>query len=268
MMVVLSLLLLIGISYAVCPGQRELTLDIQARTVEKVGKEFRRADVMIFIPIKREELSKDGLNMKKEVVVRKGEGGSYLVSITLKNTTGREIEEPLLVQRLNGGGVVGSIRLTRVVSSKPYIVEFDYLPPEGIEDDTLSVKLPTLKPGERLKLSYVVETENFEKPQLRAEGPAKVSREVYILVGKYSLLFGYGSTRTRDVNLRNIREVLEGLRTAGLRPLVKVEGIADGNTKYPDKNRRVAVERARFVAKEVLGESYACYTQEGFAYLR
>ncbi len=86
-----------------------------------------------------------------------------------------------------------------------------------------------------------------------------------MLVAKYSLLFGYGKTKTRDPNLTNLREVVKGFKLAGLKPVIKVVGIADGKSKNPKKNYEVAERRARFVARKLLGENYACYIRRFWA---
>jgi len=266
---ILGLLLLLGISFGVCPPGLNVSLDLSAETVDKKGKQFRRADVLVFIPVDRNSLGRELPPLVSRArVLPLGEGG-YEVRITLRNVSDRTVEGAYLEQ---GIGTASSppenIEAFRVLSRKPFIFEPVNLYPTDLREGKLVVKLPPLKPGEELEISYLLSS-GEEPPLPRVRGVPPVIREkkerVYMLVAKYSFLFGYGKTRTSDINLDNLREVLEGFRRAGLKPVVKITGLADGKTRNPKRNAEVANRRARFVAEKVLGENYACYVRRGFA---
>ena len=86
-----------------------------------------------------------------------------------------------------------------------------------------------------------------------------------MLVGRYSFLFGFAKTSTEDPNVHNLREVVEGLSREGLKPLIRIIGVADGRSSDLRRNMSVANARARFVAMKLLGESWACYVRKVFA---
>ncbi len=47
-------LLMFGIAFAVCPPEKHLVdLELSAHTVDKQGSLYRRADVLLFIPVEK-----------------------------------------------------------------------------------------------------------------------------------------------------------------------------------------------------------------------
>ncbi|MDQ7038987.1 MAG: hypothetical protein Q9N26_07320, partial [Aquificota bacterium] len=153
------------------------------------------------------------------------------------NLSPNEVEDAYLIQE--GRVREESIEGRKVISRLPLIVEPVDLLPTDIKEGEVVVKLPPLGPGEEMEVSYLVAGGDIEQPRV-VGGTVEKEKRVYLLVAKYSVLFPFGSARTEDVNIRNIREVLEGLRRSGLKPAVKVVGIADGKSSDPKKNRRVA----------------------------
>jgi len=268
-MILILLLVAVGVSLAVCPSGGGVALDMSAETVESQGRKYRRADVLIFIPIDKSSLGEGTSAVRKEVSLYPlGEEG-YEVRVVLRNVSDRVVEGAFLEQEI-GEGVPfpEDIRASRILSRTPLIFEPVSLYPTDMREGRLVVKLPPLKPAEELELSYTLRSGDEPAiPQVHGAPlfTGEKRERVYILVAKYSFLFGYGSTRTSDINLDNVREVLEGFRKAGLRPVVRVVGLADGKTSNPRRNAEVASRRARFVAEEILGENYACYMRRGFA---
>ena len=267
---ILGLLLIVfSISFGVCPPGLNVSLDLSAETVEKEGRQFRRADVLVFIPVDRESLRGESPALASRAKVLPLGEESYEVKILLRNVSDRVVEGAYLEQEIGtGASPPESIEASKVLSRKPLIFEPVSLYPTDLREGTLVVKLPPLKPGEEMEISYLISSkEKPAVPQVRGVPPVPRDKRdrVYMLVAKYSFLFGYGRTRTSDMNLDNLREVLEGFRRAGLKPVVKIRGIADGRTRNPKRNAEVASKRARFVAERVLGENYACYVRRGFA---
>jgi len=267
-MILVFLLMIVGISLGVCPSGLKVSLDLSAETVEKKGREFRRADILIFIPVDRSTLRRD-FALRKETAVTPVDSNLYEVKVRLRNVSDRVVEGAYLEQRVGErSSPPDSINALRILSRTPFIFEPVELYPTDIREGRLVVKLPPLKPSEEIELSYLVASETTpETPEVR--GTPRLEEEkrerVYMLVAKYSVLFGYGKTKTRDMNLENIKEVLRGFKEAGLKPIVKVVGMADGKTTNPRRNAEVADRRARFVAQKILGENYACYMRRGFA---
>ncbi len=268
-MILILLVAVVGLSFAVCPTGGGASLDMSAETVEKQGKKYRRADVLIFIPIDKRVLKEGFSALKQEVSLTPLGDGTYEVSVVLRNVSDSVVEGAFLEQEVGDGTPLPEeIRASRILSRTPFIFEPVSLYPTDVRDRRLVVKLPPLKPAEELELSYILRSETQPRaPEVHGVPLFTEERRerVYILVAKYSFLFSYGRTKTSDVNLENVRDVLEGFKKAGLKPIVKVVGLADGRTSNPKRNAEIASERARFVAREILGENYACYMRRGFA---
>ena len=260
-MFVLALLAYLSLSMATCPPSLDVSLDMESRTVKSEGREYRRADILVFIPVTTDQVISLP-SLREEFTVEEAWKDHHRVRISVRNVTFQKVEGASLVQR--GNVVEDSIEARRIISRTPLIFEPIHLFPTDMRDGYIVIKLPPIGPGESLEVSYLVRGPKVEKPRV-VGGEVTKTKKVYMLVAKYSVLFGFGRTRTEDINLRNAREVLEGLRSAGLRPLVKVVGIADGRTSDPKRNREVAERRARFVATEILGSRFACYIRRGFA---
>ncbi len=259
-MLALLLIITASLSFGVCPSSVDVSLEMESKTVEVEGKVYRRADVLVFIPVSTRELEKVP-SLREEVSVEKLEGDLYRVNLKIRNVSIEKVEGASLLQR--GRVIEDSIVASKIISRRPLILEPVYLFPADLREDSAVVKLPPLDPGDELEVAYLVRGP-FEEPKISG-GEVTKPKKVYVLVAKYSILFPYARAKTEDVNLENVKEVLEGLRRIGLRPIVRVVGIADGKTKDPDRNREVAKERARFVASKILGSGFACYLRRELA---
>ena len=261
------ILLLASVSFGVCPGTLNVALEMSSETVDKVGKSFRRADVFVFIPVEKKLIKKEVNILESEHEIQRIGDHLFHIDVSVKNRTSVVSEDAVLEQPVGeGSDIEGRIEAKRVISRMPFIFEPINLYPTDIKPGRIIIKLPTIKPGEELELSYTVRGE-AGKPVVKSSKKIEVESDerLYMLVAKYSILFGYGKTDTEDVNLQNLREVVEGFKMAGLKPVVKIVGVADGKTVNIERNREVAKERARFVAKELLGENFACYIRRAYA---
>lgn len=270
MKVMAPLLMTCALTFGLCPGTFRVDLDMHSETVEAKGSNYRRADVLIFIPVQVKEEGKVKLfsGLRKIASVEE-EGGSFRVNLRLYSITNKTIDNAFVKQEIpKGSRFDENIKALKVLSRNPYISEHISLYPTDIRKNNLIIKLPPIKPGEELDISYSLSGK--EKPPVPSVSGGTLEREdvgdpVYMLVGKYSFKFPFASHVIKDINFDNIREVIAGLNRAGLKPVVKIFGMADGKTKDPEKNMEVARKRASFVARKVLGENYACYIRRGFA---
>ncbi len=261
------ILALVSLSFGVCPGTLNVSLEIASETVDKEGKNFRRADVFVFIPVEKKLIKKEVSVLESNHNILKLGEDLFQIDISLKNRNSVVLEDAILEQPVGkNSDIEGRIEAKRVISRLPYIFEPLTLYPTDIRPGKIVIKLPPVKPGEELELSYRVRGEAGE-PMIKSTKRYEVeeSERLYMLVAKYSLLFGYGKTKTEDVNLSNLKEIVRGFKLAGLKPVVKIVGVADGKTWNVKRNREVAQERARFVARELLGENFACYIRRAYA---
>ncbi len=266
----LPLLLAVSVTFGMCPGALNVSLDMHSETVEERGANYRRADVLIFIPVqvdnKGEVRAFSGLRKKIETLET---DGSYRINLSLYNITLKTIDNAYLVQPLpDGTRFDENIRAFKILSLNPKIEEPVNLYPTDIKKGKLIISLPPIRSGEDLRISYTV-SGGKKPPEPVVRGQKLLIEEekdpVYMLVGKYSIKFPYASHVTKDINFKNIKDVLEGLNRAGVKPIVKIFGIADGKTKNPELNNEIAKKRATFVARKVLGQNFACYIRRGFA---
>ena len=270
MKVLLIFLLALGPVFALCPGTLNVSLDMHSETVKENGSTYRRADVLIFIPVqvnnKGEVKAFSGLRKKIDLL---SEENNHILNVKLYNITLKTIDNTYLLQKLpKGSRFDENIKAKKVLSLNPRIEEPINLYPTDIRKGKLIIKLPPIRSGEELVLSYSI-TSQVTPPKPSVHGESQLAFEekdpVYMLVGKYSIKFPYARYVTKDMNFENIKEVIEGLNRAGLKPIVKIFGIADGKTKDPEKNLEIAKKRATFVAQKVLGQNFACYIRRGFA---
>ncbi len=269
-MIAIALLLLsISLSFGVCPGTLRVSLDLHSETVEFKGSNYRRADVLLFIPVRIDKGEIRTLSGVRKHLNIQRTGSIQRIRVRISSITSKTIDNAYLKQELPEGSIFNeSIKARKIISRNPLIVEPINLYPTDRKRNSFIVKMPPIKPGESIELSYtIVSVKKVKKPSLFGDRVAvkKESDPVYILVGKYSIKFPFASSRTQDINLENIREVILNLSEAGLNPIVKIFGIADGKTTNRAKNERVARARARFVATEILGKNFACYVRRGFA---
>ena len=269
-MIAIALILLsISLSFGVCPGTLRVSLDLHSETVEFKGSNYRRADVLLFIPVRIDKGEIRTLSGVRKHLNIQRTGSIQRIRVRISSITSKTIDNAYLKQELPEGSIFNeSIKARKIISRNPLIVEPINLYPTDRKRNSFIVKMPPIKPGESIELSYtIVSVKKVKKPSLFGDRVAvkKESDPVYILVGKYSIKFPFASSRTQDINLENIREVILNLSEAGLNPIVKIFGIADGKTTNRAKNERVARARARFVATEILGKNFACYVRRGFA---
>lgn len=261
------ILLLTSLSFGVCPGTLNVALEMSSETVEQVGKNFRRADVLVFIPVEKRLIKKEVNLLESEHQIQKLGDGLFHVDVHIRNRTSVVSDNAILEQPVSeGSDIEGSIQAKRIISRAPLIFEPLSLYPTDIRPGKIVIKLPTVKPGEELELSYRVRGEVGE-PTVKSSKKLEVEDDgrLYMLVAKYSILFRYGQTDTEDVNLKNLKEIVKGFKEAGLKPVIKIVGVADGKTTDIERNKEVARGRARFVARELLGENYACYIRRAYA---
>jgi len=264
------ILFLVSVSFSVCPGTLNVSLEMSSETVEKVGKSFRRADVLVFIPVEKKLLKKEVNVLESEHEVYKVGEKLFHIDVHIRNRTSVVSDNAVLEQPVSeGSDIEGSIQAKRIISKSPLIFEPLNLYPTDIKPGKIIIKLPTVKPGEELELSYKVKGRPGD-PVVKSSKKLEVEDDerLYMLVAKYSILFGYGKTDTEDINLRNLKEIVKGFKMAGLKPVVKIVGVADGKTTDIKRNKEVAQARARFVARELLGENFACYIRRAYADLR
>ena len=257
----------VSVSFGVCPGTLNVALEMSAETVDKYGTNFRRADVFVFIPVEKKLIRKEVSILESHHEILKLGGDLFQIDVHIKNRTSVASEDAVLEQPVDkASDIDGRIEAKRVISRLPYIFEPLSLYPTDIRPGKIVIKLPPLKPGEELELSYRIKGKPGE-PLVKSAKRYEIEEDerLYMLVAKYSFIFGYGKTKTRDVNLSNLKEIVKGFKLAGLKPIVKIVGIADGKTKNLKKNKEIAKERARFVARELLGENFACYLRRVYA---
>lgn len=269
MKAVALVLLSISLSFGLCPGSLNVSLDLHSETVEFKGSNYRRADVLLLIPVKLEKGEiKTLAGIRKHFSIKRA-GSVQNIRVRISSITSRTIDNAYLKQELPEGSLFNeNIKARKIISRNPLIVEPINLYPTDRKRNSFIVKMPPLRPGEAIELSYtIISSKKVQKPSVYGDTITlrKESDPVYILVGKYSIKFPFASSRTQDINLENIRDVIATLSEAGLKPIVKVFGIADGKTINRAKNERVARARARFVATEILGKNFACYVRRGFA---
>ncbi len=257
-------------AFSFCPEDLPVSLEVEAKVTDKVGKLYRRADVFLFIPFPETEVYRKSLPLQVESSIEKAGDSTFIVTLKIRNISSQIVEEAKVEQKIESSKFyVDSIKAKRIISKSPYIFEFVNLYPTDIKEDTLVIKLPSLKPSDELEVLYSIRTEGtVHKPRVSGVPGRMVTRKrkVYMLVGKYSLLFGYGRTSTDDINLQNISYVLKSLKAMNIKPVLKVVGIADGKASSPHKNSGIAKKRALFVAKKILGKDFACYTDSFYAF--
>ncbi len=264
----LMFLLISALVLAICPSDPPVALEIEAQTTDKVGKLHRRADVLIFIPMRKEELVSIDVPLDLKLSSTKIKENLFRIELKIRNLSVETVEEARIEQPVKGKFSLHDIRAKKVISRKPYIFEFVDLYPTDIKEGSVVINLPSLRPSEELEVSYKLETESeFLKPKVLGgmKKEIKETKEVYILVGKYSLLFDYGKTATEDINVENVSYVIDNLKAMKIKPVVKIVGVADGKSTSDTKNRRVAKERALFVAEKILGSEFACYLNSLYA---
>ncbi len=259
-------------SVEACTTTFHASLSTDAVSVEDVGQEYRRSDVYVYIPIEVGDklLTKQASSLlDKKVSIKYVGEDTYSFSIKVKNKTPYTVKDIVLEQDITTSSFEeNSLRATRVRSVAPYITESISIFPTDITPERVMIGLPSLEPGEEIKVSYNVVGEP-KLPKIYTTSPKEITREkkkrVLVLVGKYSIFFGYGKAKAKDINIENIKEVLKNLNGMGFEPVIKVVGIADGKAKSEESNLRVARSRANFITKSLFGEGLACLMNKGLA---
>ncbi len=256
-----------SLSFAICRPS-SAALEIDSKTLEQKGQKYRRADVLIFLPIEKKILKDKLKTLEVKTEIDPYGIDLHKVSLKIRNISDRAVDGAYIKQPLWGVSIVSeAVNARRIISRSPLIFESMVLYITDMSTGDFKLSLPTLLPGEEIEVSYLLKGKPPRKPTVEGNTTLvrKRTERVYMLVAKYTFLFPYGRTKTRDVNLENIKELLEGFRRAGLKPMVKIVGTADGVRRSDRKNREVAKRRATFVAREIFGEKYACLLRSRFA---
>ncbi len=271
-LVAIALILSTSFSVEGCKVTFYASLSKKHLTVDKVGEEYRRGDIYVYIPIDVGEklLTKKVSSMlEKSVSVSYVGENTYAFSIKVKNITPYQIKDVILEQDITTSGFEEeSLKAVKIRSYSPYVTESLRVFPTDITAEKVVVGLPALSPGEEVRIDYNVVGEP-KIPKIYTSSLREITREkrkvVNVLVGKYSVFFGYGKSKAKDINIENIKEVLRGLNSLGFEPVVKIVGMADGKAKSVESNLRVAKSRADFITKELFGENLACLINRGLA---
>ncbi|NPB07326.1 MAG: hypothetical protein GXN96_00185 [Aquificae bacterium] len=252
----LALILLVsGMGFGVCG--LDFSVEMKYKVEEKVGKEYRRTDVVLYIPVEGEVQEEEGrlAELKKEV-----RGEELLLTLKpLRNFNG----EWFLVVPLRSGYVHEEAYIEKVISEKPSVKEIYYVYPADISPKKVEFPLPPTSPGEKLLVKLKLKGE-VGKPQVRLkESRSKtVKKQKYIKV-VYSFNFRYARTDTDNLNIKNLKRLIDQLALVNRLKRVEIIGYADGKTKNLKKNEEVARKRALTIARKLFSEHrVACLVNE------
>ncbi len=262
MVLIILLLMVISASALANPDCDNLPfqIDVKYKTVKEIGEKYRRADVVIYVPVfnsspkyRRGEKPPVNLNFRFN-------RGIAEVRVRAKEHLKGEL---ILVQPIKKGFVYEEAEVRRVISRVPDVEEVFMVYPVDVKRNYVSFPLPEISAGEELVVRYRFKG-SLGKPYLkyaRSEVIDKLRRRVFLRI-KYSFLFKYAKTTLNDENLRNIEELLSRLRELGLNVRVEIIGYADGKTNSPKRNERIAKRRALEVATRILPAGYKwCITR-------
>ena len=231
-------------------------IEIKYKTVNKVGKQYRKADVIIHIPflVKSTVLKKTN-NEKPEVKLEfKVEKDKALAYIKATKPLKRDL---LLIQPIKEGFVYEEAHVKKIISLSPKVEEVFIVYPVDVKRNYISFPLPPLSLGEQLIVEYRFEG-NLEKPYVKyveTSNKQKLKETKIFLTVKYSFLFKYAKSHVNDENVKNVKSFLKQLSNYGIEAKVEIVGFADGKSKNPKKNEEVAKRRALEIAKRIFPES-------------
>ncbi|GAB6066658.1 hypothetical protein JCM9492_17540 [Aquifex pyrophilus] len=244
-MVVIILILLLKLTFSgeFCGINYEV--DIKQKVWSEIGKSFRRTDVILYIPLKYTELGKsiEGLliNMKQK-------GNNARIYIEVKKPLR---EDWLLVIPFKNAYVEEFAKVEKIKNNKPSVKEVFTAYPFFISNDRIEFPMPPLNPTEKLKVS-IKHRGNIGKPFGKLKKEKNINMEKVIKI-VYSFVFQYGRTETEDMNIKNLRDLINVLSELNKLERVEIIGMADGKTRNPKKNEEVAKRRALYIAEKLLG---------------
>ncbi|MDQ7038694.1 MAG: hypothetical protein Q9N26_05800 [Aquificota bacterium] len=96
-MVLFLLVLVSAFCFGVCPPSPDVSLELESETVSKVGREFRRADLMIFIPVNTRDLVSVS-SLRTEFRVSHAREDLHRVKVKIVNLSPNEVEDAYLIQ--------------------------------------------------------------------------------------------------------------------------------------------------------------------------
>jgi len=253
----LSLLLCGGLSFGICG--LDFPVELKYKVEKKVGKEYRRADVVVYLPVEGEEAERGEKGLAR-VKAKKSKGELTVVIDPTRNVE----EEWFLFIPVKEGYLHEEAYLEKVFSNNPSIKEVYYIYPVDITNKGTLFLLPPSYAGERLYLKVKYEgkvgepvVKTARKEEKKKKKPVKVVKVVY------SFAFGYAKTETDNMNVENLRKLIDELSLAGKLKKVEIVGFADGKTKNPERNEAVARSRAISIAKKLFQEHrVACLVNE------
>ena len=249
----LLILSIISIVYAQPKCNLPYSVDIKYITVKEVGRKYRKADVIIRIPIVTKTLrfqekkvteERPSVNLEFKV-----EGEKAITQIQAVRPLERDL---LLVQPIEKGFVHEEAHVKRVISKSPEIEEVFIVYPVDVKKNYISFPLPSISVGEKLIVEYKFKGK-LRKPYIKYVELKKPSpkKEEVVLKVKYSFLFSYAKTEINDENIKNIRNLLNQIEKYGIKANVEIVGYADGKSTDLKKNEAIARKRAIEIAKRL-----------------
>lgn len=255
-LIFLLALLISGLSSAANTCNLPFSIELKYKTVKKVGKQYRKTDVIIRIPVLAQRFAetKTTYNKKPEVKlefsIRKDKALTYIQAIKPLNG------ELLLIQPIKHGFVYEEAHVKKIISQSPRVEEVFIVYPVDVKKNYISFPLPSLSLGEKLIIEYRYEGE-LGKPFVKYVKPSEnrhKKNRVFLTV-KYSFLFKYAQSRVNDENVKNIQKILDQLKNFGVDAKVEIIGYADGKSTNPKKNEEIAKKRALEIAKRIFPEN-------------
>ncbi|NPB06705.1 MAG: hypothetical protein GXO03_03755 [Aquificae bacterium] len=248
----LSFLIWGGLSFGACG--LDFPVELKYKVEDKVGKEYRRADVVVYVPVTGRSVPKGEGEAELEAEAKKGE---LVIHIKPK----KNFSEWFLFIPVKKGYLHEEAYLEKVYSRSPSMKEVYHAYPVDITREGTFFLLPPSTPGEKLVLKIKYEGE-VGKPRVFTSRPEQEEKSETVKV-IYSFAFGYAKTETDNMNLKNVKKLIEQLAKSGKLAKVEIVGYADGKSTDPERNEQVAKERALSVARKLFSEhSVACLLSE------
>jgi len=241
----LHILFISGLVFGVCG--LDFSVEMKYKVEEKIGSEYRRADVVLYIPL--EETVEESQDIAKVSFKREGEE-LKLTIVPTKNFKG----DLLLVIPLRNGYVHEEAYLEKIISEKPSVKEIYYIYPADLSPKKVVFPLPPSSPGEKLVMSIRLKGEVGNPYVKLKDAEVKKVKKPKFLKVVYSFNFGYAKTDTRDINVRNLKVLIDQLALFNRLKKVEIIGFADGKTKNMKKNEEVAKRRAISIARKLLAD--------------
>ncbi len=248
-------LLISSLSFAVTECNLPFSIELKYKVVDKVGKQYRKTDVIINIPILTNSADLgESQDEKPEVELKfKMEKDKVLTQIKALKPLNRDL---LLIQPIRQGIVYEEANVKRIISESPKVEEVFIVYPVDVKKNYISFPLPSLSLGEELIVEYRYEGSLGEPYVKYVElSKKKLQKTEVFLTVKYSFLFEYAKSHVNDENVKNIQELLNQLKKSGINVKVEIIGYADGKSIDPKKNETIAQKRALEIAKLIFPEN-------------